>query len=492
MAAYLGIWRYTKTLRIAMIIAHLLLLVLTAASAAAQPPRPFEAPVLAAVDARAERFGQISRQIWEHPETGYQEFKSAALLRDELKANGFRITENVAGIPTAFIAEWGSGAPIIGIIGEYDALPGLSQQDIPQRKARVDGAPGHGCGHNLFGAASALAAVAVKHHLESTKTPGTIRFYGTPAEEGGGGKIYMIRANAFQDASVVLAWHPLDRNEADSNPWLANVSGRFRFTGRSAHAAASPDAGRSALDGIEIMTHALNLLREHVPQETRIHYVITKGGDAANIVPETAELSLIARHPDQRQLESIWERVLNTAQAGALASGTTMNFEISSSYTNMVHTPSLVALLDRNLRATGGVHYSPEERAFAEALRKRIVDLPEDLPLGSERDIQPPRRDLVYASTDVGDVSWVVPTGHFHAATFPPGTPLHTWMSTAAAGTSLGRKGMVVAAKTLALSAAELFSNPQLAAQARQDWLKSINNRTYKSLLPADRKPAPR
>lgn len=475
-----------------MIIPYLVLPVLIAAPLAAQPPRPWLDPVLKAVEERAERFGEVSRLIWEQPEIGYQEVRSAALLRDELKAAGFRITENVANIPTAFIAEWGAGAPVIAIIGEYDALPGLSQDDVAQRKPRVEGAPGHGCGHNLFGSASALAAVAVKRHLASAGLRGTVRFYGTPAEEGGGGKIFMIRAGAFKDVDVALAWHPMDRNEADANPWLANISARFRYTGRAAHAAKSPDAGRSALDGVEIMTHALNLLREHVPQETRIHYVINKGGDAANIVPETAELGLIVRHPNQRALESIWERVLNCAQAGALATGTTMSFEVTSSYANMVHTEPLVLLIDRNLRAAGGVHYTPEERAFAEALRRRMVDLPEELPLGSERDIQPPRRDLVYASTDVGDLSWVVPTGHFHAATFPPGTPLHTWMSTAAAGTSLGRKGMVVAAKTLALSAAEIFHNPGIAAEARQAWQRTLDGRSYNSLLPADRKPAMR
>jgi len=465
------------------IIAHLFLLSLTAAPLLAQ------SAVLKDVEARAERYGAISREIWEHPELGYQEVRSAAMLRDELRAAGFRITENVGGISTAFIAEWGAGKPVIGIIGEYDALPGLSQEDTTQRKPRAEGAPGHGCGHNLFGAGSALAAAAVKAHMERAGLKGTLRFYGTPAEEGGGGKIFMIRAGAFKDADVMLAWHPMDRNEADSNPWLANISARVRYTGRAAHAAKSPDAGRSALDGVEIMTHAVNLLREHVPQETRVHYVISKGGDAANIVPETAELSMIVRHPDQRQLESIWERVLNCAQAGALATGTTMSFEVVSSYTNMVHTPSLVNLLDRSLRAAGGVEYTPEERAFAESLRRRMVDLPEDLPLGSERDIQPPRRDLVYASTDVGDVSWVVPTGHFHAATFAPGTPLHTWMSTATAGTSLGRKGMLVAARTLALAAVELFGNPALASQAREEWVKAVGGRAYKSLLPADKKP---
>jgi aminobenzoyl-glutamate utilization protein B len=446
--------------------------------------------VIGEVEARADRFGQISREIWEHPELGFQETRSAGLLRDELRAAGFRITENIGGMPTAFIAEWGSGKPVIGILGEYDALPGLSQEVAAERKPRVEGAPGHGCGHNLFGAASALAAVAVQQQMRKEGLKGTIRFYGTPAEEGGGGKIYMIRAGAFQDADIVLAWHPSDRNEADANPWLAILSATFRYEGLAAHAAASPEAGRSALDAVELTTHAINLLREHVPQETRMHYVISKGGDAPNIVPSNAELRLLVRNPDQRTLESIWERVLNCAQAGALATGTTMSFQVDSAYANMIHVPSLISLLDRSLRATGGVQYTAEERHFAEDLRRRLPDLSLAPELGSEATILPPRKNLLSASTDVGDVSQVVPTGHFMAATFVPGTPFHTWISTACAGSSVGRKGMVVAAKTLALSATELLANPQLVATARQEWQQARGNREYRSLLPKDKKPA--
>ena len=455
-------------------------------------PAMAQAPVLQQVEARADHFGKISRTIWENPEVGYQEVQSAALLKGELQKAGFRITDRVADIETAFIAEWGSGAPVIAILGEYDALPGLSQEATPARKARVVGAPGHGCGHNLFGAASALAAIAVQEQMKAEGLKGTIRFYGTPAEEGGGGKIYMIRAGAFKDVDVALAWHPYDRNQSDSNPWLANISARVRYKGRAAHAAGAPEAGRSALDGVEIMTHAVNLLREHVPEETRMHYVITKGGDVANVVPENAELSLIVRHPDQRVLESIWERVLNCAQAGALATGTEMSFEIGGSYTNMVHTPALVALLDKNLRVTGGVNYTAEEKDFAQKLLSSLPDVSQAPPLGSEAQILPIRTELFSASTDVGDVSWVVPTGHFVAATFPPGTPLHTWVSTACAGTSLGRKGMVVAAKTLALSATELLSNPQLVTEAKQQWSKTMEGRSYRSLLPANKKPSMR
>lgn len=460
-------------------------LALSAALAMAQ------STVVDGVESRADHFGKLSRQIWENPETGFEEIKSSALLRDELKAAGFRIQENVGGMPTAFIAEYGSGTPVIAILGEYDALPGLSQDAIAEKKPRVEGGAGHGCGHNTFGVASALAAVAVKEQMVQRGLKGTIRFYGTPAEEGGGGKIYMIRAGAFKDVDIALAWHPWDRNEVDNNPWLANLSAKVRYTGRAAHAAAAPDAGRSALDGVEIMTHAVNLLREHVPQETRMHYVVTKGGSAANVVPEHAEVSIIVRNPDLKALEGIWERVLNCAQAGATASGTRMDFEITSGYANIVSVPSLVSLLDRNLRVAGGVRYTAEERRFAEALRAN-VDVANAPPLGTEASILPPRTAIVPASTDVGDVSQVVPTGHFLAAVFPPGIPLHTWLSTACAGTSIARKGMVVAAKTLALSTMDLLTNPALVTEAKAGWQAKMKDRPYKSLLPADRKPTPR
>lgn len=461
------------------------LLALSAISALAQTT------VIDSVNARADHFGKLSRQIWENPETGFEEFKSAALLRDELKAAGFRITENVGGMPTAFIAEYGSGAPVIALLGEYDALPGLSQDDVPERKPRVEGAPGHGCGHNTFGVASALAAIAVKEQMVKRGLKGTVRFYGTPAEEGGGGKIYMIRAGAFKDVDVALAWHPWDRNEVDNNSWLANISAKVRYSGKAAHAAAAPDAGRSALDAVEIMTHAINMLREHVPQETRMHYVITKGGSAANVVPENAELSIIVRHPDSKTLEGIWERVLNCARAGAIATDTKMEFEITASYANLVPVPSLVSLLDKNLKLAGGVQYTEDERKFAEALRAN-TDVTNAPPLGTEAKVLPPRTALAYASTDVGDVSQTVPTGQLLAATFPPGTPLHTWLSTACAGTSLARKGMVVAAKTLALSTMDLLTNPSLVAGAKADWQDKMKGRQYRSLLPADRKPTPR
>jgi aminobenzoyl-glutamate utilization protein B len=442
---------------------------------------------LDAVERHAPRFRQVSRLIWENPELGWQEHRSAALLREELEKAGFR-TRGFEDMPTAFVAEWGEGRPVIGILGEYDALPGLSQEDTPERRPRAAGAPGHGCGHNLFGAASALAAVAVKERMQAQGLKGTIRFYGTPAEEGGGGKIFLIRAGAFRDADVVLAWHPGDFNAADDNPYLANISARIRFRGTPAHAAGAPEAGRSALDALELTTHAVNLLREHVPQETRMHYIVTNGGAAANIVPEFAELAIIVRHPDLGELARIWERVKKCAEAGALATETKAEIEITSAYANFKRNPVLRDLLDRSLRAAGGVRYTDEEREFIEKIRATLGAraMP---PLERAAEVLPPKTSLSSVSTDVGDVSWVVPVGHFTAATMPPGVPLHTWQSTACAGTEIGRKGMLVAARTLTLASLELFGSPELVRQARAAFEEAMRGQTYRSLLPEDRKP---
>ncbi len=444
--------------------------------------------ILQLVDAQAAHFGEVSRQIWEAAEPGYKEAKSSALLADELRRSGFRVRDGIAGIPTAFIAEWGTGKPVIGIMGEYDALPGLSQEVEPVKKARVEGGYGHACGHNLLGSASALAAITVKQTLEAERLPGTIRFYGTPAEEGGGGKIYMARTGAFDDADVVLHWHPGDRNIATTQSTLAIMGAKFRFHGRAAHAAAAPEKGRSALDAAILMTHGVDLLREHVPQESRLHYIFTHGGDAPNIVPAEAEVYLYARHPRMTVLDGIWARVVKCAEAGALATETTMTMELVNSDFDVLPNDVLSGLMDRNLRAVGGVSYSPGEQVFAEAIRKT---LPREntLPLGSQQGVRPPDERLAIGSTDAGDVSWIVPTGWFIAATHVPGVPNHSWQATACTGGTIGRKGMVVAAKTLALSAVDLLTTPALVTSAREQFEKRRAGQEYRSRMPADMKP---
>lgn len=460
-----------------------ILLLLTAAAALL----PAEDSVLTRVAAHADHFGSVSRQIWEWAETGFREQKSAALLRDELRQAGFTIDENVAGIPTAFTATWGSGKPVIGILGEYDALPGLSQQDVPRQAPREPGAPGHGCGHNLLGSASALAAVAVKEEMQARGLKGTLRFYGTPAEEGGDGKVYMLHAGAFRDVDAVLAWHPWDANRANLRSCLAVTAATFRFYGQAAHAAAAPERGRSALDGLMLASHAIELLREHVPQETRMHYIVTNGGSAPNIVPAFSEMSIMARHPDGPTLAAIWSRVLKCAEAGALATETRVETRVTGADNNILPNDALTALVARNLRKAGGYRFTPEEQAFAEQIQKTLPGA-----AGS------PGPDQIFTeasegadaySTDVGDVSWNVPTVQFNTAAFVPGTPAHSWQSAACAGTSIGRKGLVVAARTLALSAVDLLTDPQQVAAARAAFEKRRAGRAWTSLIPAGSKP---
>ena len=446
-----------------------------------------KATLLQQMDSRATHYGEVSRKIWEFAEVGYKENRSAELLKSELRGAGFRIEESVAGMPTAFTATFGSGKPVIGIMGEYDALPGLSQDTTPDRKPLVAGGPGHGCGHNLLGSASLFAAVTLKGWMMEKKIVGTVRFYGTPAEEGGGGKIYMARAGAFSDADVVLSWHPSDQNGASLKSSLAIMAAKFRFYGKPSHAAAAPDAGRSALDGLMIMGQSVEFLREHVPDFTRIHYVITNGGAAPNIVPDFAEMYLYARNPSMPVLDKIWDRILKCAQAGALASETRMEMEFIDSAYNTLPNDSLAALVDKNMRVVGGVTYTREEQAFAEEIRKTLPD--RSRAIGSQEKIEAPTEGTGVASTDAGDISWMYPMAAISAATYVPGVPGHSWQSAACAGMSIGRKGMVVAAKSLVLTGMDLFTDPAQVAAAKASFEKRRAGFEYRSRVPADHKP---
>jgi len=443
--------------------------------------------VLTRVAAHAEHFGAVSRQIWETPELGFHENKSSALLQQELRANGFTVQADLAGMPTAFTATFGSGKPVIALMGEFDALPSLSQKDVPTLSPVEPGAPGHGCGHNLLGSASALAAVAIKEEMQARSLKGTLRYYGTPAEEGGGGKIYMLHAGLFRDVDAVLAWHPGDANRVNLGSLLANNGGKFRFYGVSSHAAAAPERGRSALDGVMIMLTAVEFLREHVPQETRIHYVITHGGSAPNVVPSFAEASLVARNPDAVVLNGIWERIMKCAQAGALASETRMEFEQGTNYSNVLPNDALSEVLGRALQRAGGYQYSDEERKFAEELQKTL-GTPARGP-GPDKVQTDKSEGVASASSDAGDVSWVVPTAQLSAATFVPGVGAHTWQAAACAGTSIGRKGMVVAARTLSLAAVELLENPAEVKAAHEAFEQRLAGRKWTTRIGADAKP---
>lgn len=448
------------------------------------------AGLIAALDARASHLTDVEQQIWRFAEVGYQEVKSSTLLQKELSDAGFTVKAGVAGIPTAFTAEYGSGKPVIAILGEYDALPGLSQDTVPTHSPLVAGAAGHGCGHHLFGTASMGAAVALKEWMIANKIPGTLRFYGTPAEEGGAGKVYMVRDGLFDDVDAVIAWHPGDRNDVQSTSTLANMSGKFRFRGLSAHAAGSPEQGRSALDAVEAMDAMVNMMREHVPQESRIHYVITNGGRAPNVVPDFAEVYYVVRHPDVTMVDQLWERVVNAAKGAAIGTGTTFDVTITGAVYNLLVNETLAKVQQKALERVGGYTYTPAEKAWAEKLRTSLVD--QSIPLESVQKIQPLQFAAVSmsGSTDVGDVSWRVPTVQMGSATWVPGTPAHSWQAVAAGGMTIGSKGMLVAAKAMALTGAELFTSPATLTAAKAEFDKARgSNFVYRTRL-GNQKPA--
>ena len=473
--------------------AALLLLVCSVAAVSAQqsPSADDRAGMLRSIDAKREKYAGIAKEIWGFAEVGYQEQKSSALLQQQLRAAGFQVTAGVAGMPTAFVATFGSGKPVIGIVGEFDALPGLSQEaQTANHHAIEENAPGHGCGHNLLGTGALAAAVAVKEWLAASGHGGTLRYYGTPAEEGGSGKVYMVREGLFKDVDVAVSWHPGDRNEASPTSSTANITAKFRFHGVAAHAAAAPERGRSALDAVEAMDNMVNMMREHVPQETRIHYIITRGGAAPNVVPDFAEAYYYARHPNMPILDSIWERIVNTAKGAALGTGTTMDLDVTGAVYNVLPNAYLSGVMNSNLEKVGGFTYTPEEMKFAEELRKTLTD-PPDVVIGSQEKVRPPRAGQINSSsTDLADVSWNVPTVSMTGATFVPGVPAHSWQATACAGGTIGVKGMMVAAKTMALTTVDLFTDPSHIQKAKTEFdQKRGPGFVYKTRL-ADRKPA--
>lgn len=443
--------------------------------------------VLASIDARASTYNDVAMKIWSFAEVGYQETRSSALLQEQLKGAGFSVAAGVAEMPTAFVASWGSGKPVIGIVGEFDALPGLSQAATPERKALVENGPGHGCGHHLFGTASTAAAIAVKEWMTANKRAGTVKFFGTPAEEGGSGKVYMIRAGLLDDVDAVVSWHAGDRNAVSASSTLANVTAKVRFRGVSAHASSAPHRGRSALDGVEAMNTMVNLMREHVPSDARIHYVITNGGQAPNVVPDFSEVYYYARHNDMRILDNIWERITNAARGAALGTDTKMEIDVTGSVWNVLPNQYLAKVMHAHLETVGGFEYTPAERAFAETIRKTLDGT---LPaIDTSNQIMPPQGGVGTASTDMGDVSWRVPTVQMTAATWVPGTPAHSWQAVAAGGMSIGTKGMLVAAKTMALTVIDLMSTPEHVERARAEFDKARGPDFKYATRLADRKP---
>jgi len=465
-------------------IAHrLLIMLIIAAPVLAHADK---AALNASIDARIEEGWQAALKIWDWAEPGYQEVKSSALLADTLNSAGFTVERGVAEIPTAFTATIGSGKPVIGILGEFDALPGLAQEALPEQTPRAGNGYGHACGHHLFGVASMLAALALADQVKSGELPGTIRFYGTPAEEGGAAKVFMVRAGLFADCDVVLHWHPSDRNTAGDPTNMARISAKFRFYGKSAHAAGAPEQGRSALDAVELMVHASELMREHTPDYARIHHVITAGGLAPNVVPDFAEAYYYVRHPDAAVVYDLYRRLLLCAQAGALATETRLEVESLGGTYNLLPNDALTNVILRNMRELVSISYSDEERAFAEGIQKTLA-APVDLHTVGQ--VFEREGEVNKGSTDVGDVSWVVPTVGFRTACWVPGTPAHTWQATAAGGTTIGRQGMEFAARVLAATAWDLAHDADTIASAKAELERRTGHLRYTPMLERDQKP---
>lgn len=455
-----------------------------------------------------KKFIKISDEIWNYAELGLFEVKSSKLLADTLEDAGFTVEMGVADMPTAFVAGYGTEDPIIAILGEFDALPGLSQATEPIKIPLKKGAPGHGCGHNLFGAACLAACLAVKEAIESGEVTGTIRFYGTPAEENADGKGWMINAGVFDDVDISLTWHPWDVNFVIANNFQAMYNVIFRFKGQTAHAAGDPFNGRSALDAVELMNVGCNYLREHMIPDARIHYVITKGGQAPNIVPDDAEVWYYVRAPTLKDVKALYPRVLKVAEGAALMTETEVDVILLGGSANLLPNETLEDLLHKKMEVVGPSQYTEEELEFARQIRKTfpknffdntLATLPQDARPFFEQfrdkefcDVICPifgRGITLGGSTDVGDVSWVTPLAQFATTCGTIGTPGHSWQAVAQNGMSIGHKGMINAAKILSLAAIELLQNPELVEKARKEFKEKIKKTPFESPLPNGAKP---
>jgi aminobenzoyl-glutamate utilization protein B len=455
------------------------------------------------IDRKKEVFTELADRVWETPETCYMETLSAAAHREMLEAQGFRINANVAGIPTALIGEAGEGGPVIAFLGEYDALAGLSQKaGLTEHDPMTPGANGHGCGHNLLGSASLLAATALKDWLEKTGTPGRVRYYGCPAEEGGAAKAFMVRAGAFEDVDIAISWHPSNFAGVQRETSLANCRIDFTFTGRAAHASAVPELGRSALDAVELMSVGVNYMREHMPSESRIHYaVLDSGGISPNVVQAHAKVRYVVRSADLPGLFALIERVKKVAEGAALMTETKVESTILAGVSNLVVNTPLMDVMQDVWDSMGPPPFDAADVAFAEKIRATLT--PEDIAASwnqerlEQRDI--PLADFILpahtenrqmgGSTDVGDVSWVVPTVQAYGATLAVGTQLHTWQVVAQGKSPLAHKGMVSAAKAMAATGLAAMTSEQLREAAWADLKKRRKGQDYKSPIPAGAEP---
>jgi aminobenzoyl-glutamate utilization protein B len=456
-------------------------------SAAAAPAKDLKTKTDASIARRQADLIGLSDRIWAYAETALAETRSAAALADYAEAQGLTVRRGVAGMPTAFVASYGEGRPILGILGEYDALPGLSQKATPVQEPLQPGAPGHGCGHNLLGTASLGAALAIKDLIASGAVKGTIRFYGTPAEEAVGGKTYMARDGLFDDLDLCLAWHPSDRIKADLESTQAIVDLQVDFRGKAAHAAYDPWNGRSALDALELFTHGVNLMREHVKPTSRLHYVITDGGGVPNVVPDHASLSLWVRDWERSEVDGLLRRLGDAATGAATMAGGEATVTVEGGSWEMLVNEAGAQVLQSNLERLGPLAFTEEEQEFARAIQRATgVE-----PTGLSGQIQPfQRQEPEGGSTDVGDVSWIVPTLHLSVTTAPVRAPWHAWPVTATGGMSIGHKGLVYAARALAGTLVDFYRDAGALSRVRAEFEKKTAGTTYDAYIP-DGPPAP-
>ena len=464
-----------------------------------------ERTILAFLDDHYEHFATLARAIWERPETALQERYASRRIADELEARGFSLQWGAGGMETAFVATKGTGSPVIGILGEYDALPGLSQDASPERRELVPGGPGHGCGHNLYGVATLAAALALDAARDEAGLPGTVRYYGCPAEETLTGKTFMARDGVFDDLDAAITWHPSSVNSVWANgSSLAMYSFKVHFRGVAAHAAADPQSGRSALDGAMLMDVGVNYLREHVIQEARIHSVISDGGRAPNVVPPEATIWYFVRAPRRDQVEAIYRRVLDCAEGAALMSGTSFEVDFLTACSELRPNEVISAVMLEVMDRLGGPAFTDEEEAFARALQASLDaatldaarrEALERAAAGTTADdvgdvlcrsvIRPSETfRTMYGSTEVGDVSQITPTGNALACTMPIGSPGHSWQIVAASGSPVGFRGMDFAARTMALTGLEFMTKPEALQAARDAFERATGGRRYVSPLP--------
>lgn len=462
-----------------------------------------------------EQLIDLNDKIWEYAETRFEEYKSTKALKSYLADNGFAIEDNTADIETAFVASYGKGRPVIAILAEYDALSGLSQKGgITEREALVDDGNGHGCGHNIFGSASAGAAVVVKKWLESTGREGTIQLIGCPGEEGGSGKTFMAKKGVFNDLDSALAWHPASVNAVMSVSTLANYQVYFRFKGIASHAATSPHLGRSALDAVELMNVGVNYLREHIIPEARVHYAVTNtGGNSPNVVQSNATVLYLIRAPKMHQVEDIYRRICKIAQGAAMMTETEVEIVFDKGCSNYLPNRELEKVLYNNMVKAGAPEFDQNDMNFAQAIREtfsksgcdgeelltNFIDSKEFLKLAKEIQKKPlccavlPYVALnitMPASTDVGDVSCNVPTVQFVMSCYANGTPAHSWQMVSQGVTSLAHKGMLKAAEVLARTGIDLIQHPEAVKRAREEF-EEVNASGYVCPIPDGVKPSP-